>query len=183
MSASAEHGRAALDPREIARCGVFGAAGLLLPVLFHMVQLGRVLMPMYLPLVALAFFVRPAAAAATALVTPLLSMALTGMPPAYPPVAFVMASELALMAALTAAVVRRRPRVDPRLVLVAVLALGRLYYFGVMLLLAGWLRLPPLFVAGLSVASGWPGIVLMLVVIPPVVSAARRRHHSAEGAP
>lgn len=172
-----------LDPREIALCGVFGAAGLLLPVLFHMVQLGKVFMPMYLPLVTLAFLVRPAAAAATALVTPLLSMALTGMPPAFPPIAFVMASELALMAALTAAAAERRPRLHPLPVLLVVLALGRLYYFGAMLLLARWLQLPAVFVAGLSVVAGWPGVVLMLVTIPSIVAAARRQRPTAAGVP
>ena len=45
-----------LLPRELAYSGVFGAAALLLPVLFHLVRLGAVFMPMYLPLVALAFF-------------------------------------------------------------------------------------------------------------------------------
>ncbi|MFO7652386.1 MAG: ECF transporter S component, partial [Candidatus Krumholzibacteriia bacterium] len=62
-----------LSARELAFCGLFGAAALLLPVLFHVVHLGRLFMPMYLPLVALAFFVRPLPAAVTALMTPLLS--------------------------------------------------------------------------------------------------------------
>jgi hypothetical protein len=54
------------SPRELAVCGVFGAAALLLPGLFHLVRLGQVFMPMYLPLVVLAFLVRPRAAALTA---------------------------------------------------------------------------------------------------------------------
>jgi len=67
--------------RDLARCGLFGAAALLLPVLFHLLHLGHVFMPMYLPLVALAFFASPTPAAVTALLTPLLSGAVTGMPP------------------------------------------------------------------------------------------------------
>ena len=59
--------------RELATCGLFGAAGLLLPVLFHALHLGHVFMPMYLPLVALGYFVSPAPAALTAFVVPLLS--------------------------------------------------------------------------------------------------------------
>jgi len=84
--------------RDLAYCGLFGAAALLLPVLFHLVHLGHIFMPMYLPLVTLAFFVRPGMSALTALVVPLLSGAVTGMPPFYPPVAPVMSVELALMA-------------------------------------------------------------------------------------
>ena len=83
---------------------------MLLPVLFHLVHLGRVFMPMYLPLVTLAFLVRPLPAATTALLAPVLSGAVTGMPPLYPPVAAFMSIELSFMAALIATVVWRRPR-------------------------------------------------------------------------
>jgi hypothetical protein len=55
------------------------------------IHLGHVFMPMYLPIVALAFFVRPLPAAVTAAMTPLLSGAVLGMPPFYPPVALMMA--------------------------------------------------------------------------------------------
>lgn len=48
-----------LTSRDLAYCGLFGAAGLRLPVLFHILHLGRIFMPMYLPLVTLAYFVRP----------------------------------------------------------------------------------------------------------------------------
>ncbi len=93
-----------LDPRDLAYCGLFGAAALLLPVLFHLVHLGHVFMPMYLPLVTLAFLVRPLPAATTAAITPVLSGAVTGMPPLYPPIAAFMGIELAFMAALIATV-------------------------------------------------------------------------------
>ena len=66
--------------RELAYCGLFGAAALLLPVLFHLIHLGHMFMPMYLPLVALAFFVRPGMAALTAVLVPLISGVATGMP-------------------------------------------------------------------------------------------------------
>jgi hypothetical protein len=172
--------RAAIDPREIARCGLFGAAALLLPVVFHVLQLGKVFMPMYLPLVALGFFVRPAPAATTAFVTPILSALFTGMPPFFPPIAIVMAAELALMAALISVVTQLRPRWHPLAVLVPVLGLGRVFSFGVMLAVASWLDLPAAFVAGLSLVSGWPGLILMVFVVPGLVFAARRRHPATE---
>ena len=71
--------------RDLAYAGLFGAAALLLPVLFHLVHLGHIFLPMFLPLLALAFLVRPAPAAVTAAITPLLSAAVTGMPPWVPP--------------------------------------------------------------------------------------------------
>lgn len=163
-----------LSPRELAICGLFGAAALLLPLLFHLVHLGRIFMPMYLPLVALGFFVRPLPAAVTALIVPLLSGALTGMPPFYPPVAICMAVELATMAALIAAAVQHWPRANEWLVLAPVLLLGRALYVGLVYLISLAVELPAAFMAGLSLLSGWPGIILMLVVLPPLARAGTR---------
>lgn len=165
--------RGGLSARELAYSGLFGAAALSLPVLFHLVHLGRIFMPMYLPLVALAFFVRPLPAAVTALIVPPLSGAVTGMPPFYPPVAVFMALELAAMAALIAWIVQRRPRVNEWLVLVPVLLLGRMIYVGLVYAFALAIELPAGFMAGISLLGGWPGIILMVAVIPPVVRAGR----------
>jgi len=160
-----------LSARETAFCGLFGAAALLLPVLFHVIHLGHVFMPMYLPLVALAFFVRPMPAAVTALATPLISGAATGMPPFYPPVAVFMAVELAVMAALIAAAVRRWPSANEWLVLVPVLLIGRAIYLGLVYAFSLVIDLPAGFMAGLSLVRGWPGIVLMAAVVPLIARA------------
>ncbi len=177
MTRAAVSPRAGLSAADLAFAGLFGAAALLLPTVFHVLQLGRVFMPMYLPLVALAFLVRPVPAAATAFMVPLISGAVTGMPPFYPPVALVMAAELAVMSAFIALVYRWRPRANEWLVLVPVLILGRVLNVGLMYLAALALELPAAFVAGLSLVSGWPGIVLMLVVVPPLVRLVRSTEH------
>lgn len=161
--------------RELAYCGAFGAAALLLPVLFHLVRLGQVFMPMYLPLVTLAFFVAPLPAAATAAVVPPLSAALTGMPPFYPPVALFMALELALVTAVIAGGLRLRPHANEWLVLMPALCCGRVLYVALVYAFSRAIGLPAGFMAGLSVLSGWPGIVLMLVVVPPVARLRRGR--------
>ncbi len=163
-----------INPRELAYCGLFGAAALLLPLLFHLVHLGRVFMPMYLPLCTLPFFVRPLPAATTAALVPLLSAAVTGMPPFFPPVAVFMALELAAMAGLVAALARRWPRANEWLVLLPVLLLGRGLYVALVYAFALVIRLPADFLAGVSFLSGWPGIILMAVVVPPVARVGRR---------
>lgn len=165
----------ALHPRELAYCGLFGAAALLLPVLFHLVRLGHVFMPMYLPLVALACLVRPLPAALTALAAPLLSAALTGMPPFYPPVAVLMALELSLMGALLAWLRARFARAPLLLHLLPVLLVGRALHLGLVVVFALAVELPAGFVAGASLLSGWPGLLLMLAVIPPLVRLVPRR--------
>jgi hypothetical protein len=168
-----------LSPRELSYCGLFGAAGLLLPVLFHVAHLGHVFMPMYLPLVTLAFFVRPIPAAVTALLTPLLSGAVTGMPPFFPPVAVFMAVELAVMGMLIAKARQMWPRANEWLLLVPVLLFGRVFYVAMVYGFSLVIELPAKFVAGLSFLKGWPGVVLMIAVVPAVVRLARPHQEAA----
>ncbi len=159
--------------RELAYSGLFGAAALMLPVLFHLVRLGPVFMPMYLPLVALPFFVRLAPAAITGALVPLLSGAVTGMPPLYPPIAVCMAAELAFIAASIGWSTRRWPRINEWVVLVPALLLGRALNFGLVYTLALAMKLPAAFLAGLSLVSGWPGLILILIVVPSVARAGK----------
>jgi hypothetical protein len=163
-----------LSPRALAYCGLFGASSLLLPVLFHVAHLGHIFMPMYLPLVTLPFFVRPLPASVTAALAPLLSGALTGMPPFFPPVALFMAVELSVMAALIAWLASRWPRANEWLVLIPVLLLGRVLYVGLVYGFSLLIALPAGFMAGLSLLSGWPGILLMIAVVPSVARVGRR---------
>jgi len=159
--------------REFAYCGLFGAVALLLPVLFHLIHLGHIFMPMYLPLVTLAFFVRPGPAALTALVVPLLSGAATGMPPFYPPVAPAMSVELALMAMMIGILRFWFARAHVLIVLIPVLVIGRVVSAGLLYLVARYMGLPATFVAGISLLSGWPGIMLMLFAIPAIVRLSK----------
>lgn len=163
-----------MKPRDLAYCAVFGAAALLLPTVFHAIQLGRVFMPMYLPLVLLAFYVPPGPAALTALLIPVLSGAVTGMPPFYPPVAPVMSLELALMAAVIGGLRKAAPRLPSWAALAVTLALGRVTAAALSYAAAAVMGLPAGFVAGISLLSGWPGILLMMVVIPAVIRLRRQ---------
>lgn len=158
-----------MKPRDLAYCGVFGAAAILLPVVFHALQLGRAFMPMYLPLVLLAFYVPPGPAALTALLIPSLSGAVTGMPPFYPPIAPVMSLELALMAALIGGLRKAAPRLPTWAVLGVTLLTGRAFSAALFYAAAHFLALPAGFVASISLLSGWPGIVLMMIVTPSVI--------------
>ncbi len=145
---------------------------MLLPVIFHLLRVGHVFMPMYLPLVALAFFVRPRAAALTALLVPLLSGTATGMPPFMPPVAPVMALELALITLVIGALQRTAPHLPVWCQLALALAAGRLAHASLLYAAARAFDLPAGFVAGISLLSGWPGLLLMLAIIPGLVHTA-----------
>jgi hypothetical protein len=167
---------AAVAPRELAYAGLFGAAAIALPAIFHLVQLGHLFMPMYLPLMALPFFVRWGMAGLTALVVPMLSAVITGMPPVMPPVAPIMALELCFMAAILSLMRRRWPSASPVFLLAPVLVAGRFLNAGLMYAASTLLDLPAGFTAGISFIAGWPGLILMLAVIPPIALLARRLH-------
>jgi hypothetical protein len=154
------------EPRDWAYCGVFGAAAMLLPTLFHLLHLGSIFLPMYIPLFALAFVVRPYPCALTAATVPLLSSLLTGMPPLYPPTAPIMAAELAAATAVTSLTASRLTQRPPVLYLLPILLAGRglnalLHYAA-----ARVMDLPAEFLAGYSFFSAWPGMVLILLVVP-----------------
>lgn len=169
--------------RDRAYCGLFGALALALPVLFHALGLaGPMFLPMYWPLVTLAYLVSTRRAVLVAACVPLASMALTGMP--LPPLAPLMSVELAVQVAALG--IFGRPRRNRGgvsllrvfLVLAAVLVAGRFLHTGLLWLLA---REFPTLQGGLRVItwtaflSGWPGVVAMLVFVPVFVGATARR--------
>jgi demethylmenaquinone methyltransferase/2-methoxy-6-polyprenyl-1,4-benzoquinol methylase len=92
-----------------------------------------------------------------------------------------MGLELAVMAGLISGLVALKPRLNEYLVLVPVLLLGRAIYVGLAYVIYGFVGLPAAFMAGLSLLSGWPGLVLMVLAIPPV--ARLRRGRRAPAAP
>ena len=159
--------------RELAYGGLFGAAALVIPFFFYLLHLGHMFMPMYIPLMALPFFVRPVVASLVGLIVPVLSGLMAGMPPFFPPVAPVMAIELACMAGLLACLRQRWPLTRVLFHLVPVLLLGRILNIGLLYASSLWLDLPAEFLAGLSFISGWPGIILMVVVLPPIARLNR----------
>ena len=88
---------------------LMAAFGITLPIAFHLVGMGNKFLPMLLPLLLNGFLSRFSWAAATGALVPPISGFLTGMPPLYPPIAWVMSIEGALMAG-TASIVYRLTR-------------------------------------------------------------------------
>lgn len=159
--------------RDLAYGSLFAAAGLVLPGLFHVLHLGPYLLPMYWPLACLPFFVRASTSIGVAALVPVISALATGMPPLVPPVAGVMALEIAAINGTTAALLGRFPRLHPRWALGAGLAAGRVIMFASWQLLGRWLGVPAVFASTGAVLAGLPGCVAMLLLLPPVVRLAR----------
>lgn len=167
-----------LDLREISRAALVTAAGLALPWVFHALRLGHVFLPMYLPLLAGAFVLRPRTAATAAVATPLVSAAATGMPPLFPPIAPWMAIELGLMAGL-ASLLHRRRMLPPWAIVAIVLAVGRAVYAVLAYATGLWLQLPAGVMTVASLLAGWPGMILALVAVPAAVTLLERSGRTA----
>ena len=163
--------------RELALAGMLGALGLLLPIGFHALGWGgKVFLPMHLPVLAAGFLVSPATAVTLGVVVPLLSSLLTGMPPLAPPVAALVALELAAKAGL-ASVLYRTLRLPMWVVLPVVI----LADWGVLAVAVWWGAAlfeikgsVPNYVAG-AVLLSLPGTILQLAIVPAMVAAVQKR--------
>lgn len=161
--------------RELSLAGLLGALGLLLPIGFHMLGwLGKVFLPMHLPIVVGGFLLSAGTAAGLGLIVPLLSGALTGMPPF--PLAPLMSAELAVKA-VVASLLYRRLGAPMWLALPAALIADWLVLALAALALADFFAIgrPPLaYVLGV-IALGWPGTLLQLIGVPAAVKTIERR--------
>lgn len=163
--------------RELSLAGMLGALGLLLPIGFHALGWGgKIFLPMHLPLVVAGFLVGPATAASLGFLVPLLSSALTGMPPLAPPIAPLMSLELMAKGALASLLYRRLALpmwfVLPVVLIVDWAVLGAAAYAA-----AGFFGITTgaLKYVWAAIALSWPGTVLQLVGVPLGVAAIERR--------
>ncbi|MCL2026353.1 MAG: hypothetical protein FWG92_06070 [Leptospirales bacterium] len=165
--------RNVIDTSNLLLCAVFSALGITIPIIFHMLGLGSVFLPMFIPLAIGAFFLDVKNALIIALVTPLASALLTGMPPLNPPIAFIVAAELAVFCTIISFL-----NAKTKLPVLAVLLIAIIAERTVQILL--FLNIMPLF--GVS-AAAWsayeilkvmPGIILMSVIVPIMVPVARK---------
>jgi len=162
--------------RQLIWGALFLALALLLPMAFHAVGLGRVFLPMHIPVLMAGFLAGPSVGLMVGMTSPILSAVLTGMPPLMPPTAQVMLFELGVYG-FAAGLLHHRLHLGIFPSLVLAMLGGRIVYG-----LLGWLVLPLLGLPGIpllypltvGLTTSLPGILLQLVVVPSVVYAAER---------
>ena len=163
--------------RELSLAGLLGALGLLLPIGFHALGWGgKILLPMHLPIVVAGFLVGPGTAASLGLVVPLLSAALTGMPPLAPPLAVLMAFELAAKAGAIS-LLYRSLRAPLWLALLVGIVVDWAVLAAAVWLAAGFfaVKAGPLPYVWAAIALSIPGTALQLLAAPAAVLAIQRR--------
>ena len=137
-----------------------------------MLGMGSAFLPMFIPLAVAAFFLDIKNALIIAIATPLASALLTGMPPLYPPIAFIMAAELAVFCSIISLL-----NTKTKLPVLAVLLIAEATERTLQVLL--YIHIMPLFRVSAAAWSVYdilkvmPGIILMSILVPIIVPAAR----------
>jgi len=162
-----------IDIQNILLAVIFSALGIIIPMILHLFGLGSVFLPMFLPLAVGGFLLSPRNALLVGFVTPLLSALLTGMPPFYPPIAIVMAVELAMFC-FVISILRNKTALPLVVILTVAVVVDRIF------LLLLYSVIMPLFqisfkaFALYDLLKSFPGIILIFILVPIMVPSAQK---------
>ncbi|MCT4606305.1 MAG: ECF transporter S component [Marinisporobacter sp.] len=156
--------------KDLMLSGLLLAMGILLPMFFHSVgMMGKIFLPMHIPILIGGFILSPYLAVFLGMITPLVSGGLTGMPVMFP-MAVIMAFELGTYGLMVSLAVRKmKLSVIPSLI-IAMLS-GRVVGGVIVFILVQFFGLkmnPILFIKG-AIVTGLPGIGIQLVMIPSII--------------
>ncbi|MCK5147454.1 ECF transporter S component [bacterium] len=144
-------------------CALFIALSIVFPMLFHSIGLGKVFLPMFWPLAMIGYFINPKVALMAGLITPGLSLVLTGMPPV--PVVWRMTAELGIIPFVTA-ILFTKTHWNAFLITPIALICGLLGGMSLSYLLAPLLGWPRWLYAFSSITVSLPGIIGISIAIP-----------------
>ena len=147
--------------------GLFIALALAFPVIFHVVGLGGSFLPMFFPIATAGFLLPLPSAVAVGVLSPLFSALLTGMPPFYPPIAFIMMAEGAVLGAVPA-ILYRRLKLNAWLTISLAMAADRLVLLVSVLMLSRLFELPEGVLTAAALIKGIPGTIAIILVVPPL---------------
>jgi niacin transporter len=160
--------------RQIPLTALLAVAGVILPQFFHLFGLGPVFLPMFLPVMLGALLLRWRFAVALAIITPLVSFVITGMPPIAPPILPVMLAELILISSILS-LLHVHARKNKWLALLVSVLTDRLLLFAIVFFLAPVFGLPKIFTSFSLVLSGIPGIILQFTVLPTTLTLIEKK--------
>ncbi|MBE0643850.1 MAG: hypothetical protein IH600_07195 [Bacteroidetes bacterium] len=161
--------------RRIPLAAMFTALGVLFPQLFHLLGLGSAFLPMFLPVLTAGMLLPRRLACTVAVLAPLVSWMLTGMPPLSPPVLPLLLAELTAAACL-ASMFRRKWRWPVLSAVAAVMVLDRLLLFLIVEAVSSAAGIAhPLLGPGM-VLAGLPGVALALLTVPSAVALIEKQH-------
>lgn len=158
-----------MKSKKIVMSGLFVAFGIILPMIFHTINLaGPIFLPMHIPVLMAGFLLGPLYGGVVGILTPILSGLMTGMPPLVP-VMPIMAFELCAYGILSGFIFDKTNQVYVSLI--GAMIGGRLFAvagaFLVSITIAPKVS-PLMFVFG-NIAQAAPGVIIQLLFIPILV--------------
>lgn len=162
--------------------GLFIAIGVVLPLAFHAVEgAGNIFLPMHIPVLISGFFLDWPFALVIGILTPFLSSLITGMPPFFPVMVF-MIFELAIYGVMVSLLYRKYEK-SIYISLIISMICGRIVAGIIVWILTTFFMVqlpkPIIFIKG-AIIKGLPGIIIQLIFIPIVVFAIEKSNLSRE---
>lgn len=163
-----------MKTKKIVLSGIFVAFGIILPMIFHTVNMaGPIFLPMHIPVLIVGFLLGPFYGGLVGVLTPILSGLMTGMPPLVP-VMPIMAFELCAYGVITGFLFNKTNTIY--ISLIGAMIGGRLFAmvgaYLVSITIAPQVS-PFIFVFG-NLAQAIPGMLIQLIFIPILVKFMSR---------
>lgn len=156
--------------KKLILCGIFTAFGVLLPMVFHVFNLGKIMLPMHIPVLFAGLICGMVFGAACGILSPLLSSIFTGMPPIYP-IGVSMIFELCFygfLAGLFMFLFKRDKIVFIYVSLILAMISGRFLAFFTQSLFLGFEDDALSAYINSSLVLSIPGIIAQIILIPPL---------------
>ncbi len=158
-----------MKSKKITLSAIFIAFGIILPMIFHTINLaGQIFLPMHIPVLIAGFLLGPYCGALIGIITPILSSVMTGMPPLVPMMP-IMAFELCAYGFLTGFIFNKTEKIY--ISLIGAMIGGRLFAvvgaYLVSITVAPKVS-PLMFVFG-NISMAIPGMLIQLIFIPMLI--------------
>lgn len=160
-----------MKTKKVVLGGFFVGLGVLIPMIFHMVNMGGpVFLPMHIPVLLAGFILGGRYGFLVGLITPIISSVITGMPPMIP-ILPIMVVELSLYG-LISGILFNKVKLNTLLSLVLSMICGRAGGFLTVYIMAnilGFKKLNAVMWIKTGLVTGIPGIVIQLILIPTLL--------------
>lgn len=154
--------------------GIFGALALVISSLFHLVNAGKIFLPMFLPIVALACLANWRVVLSIATLVPILGYLILQMPSLFPPILPIMIVEL-IVISLIIILLYQKLKINVYVTLIISAVVDRILLFIILYLLEKQFLVISGMFSVFVVIQGIPGFILQLIIVPPLIKYLEQR--------
>jgi len=154
---------------QIIIAAITAACAVVIPVLFHLIGLGSIFLPMFIPLSIGAYFLTPLFALLTGTIAPLTSSLLTGMPPLYPPIAIIMMIELSLFC-LIISLLKHKTNFKNYVIIIIGIICDRIVLYVLYAIILPYFKISFALFSIYDLFKSFPGIILLIIITPSAVN-------------